>query len=271
MSAIVKVSRGSFSLAARVTGRPEGAPWIVLSNSLGASMEMWAPQLAMLEKHYRVLAYDTRGHGKSDAPEGPYDFDDLTGDVIALMDHFGIASADYMGLSLGGMTGLGLAIHHGDRIERLVCCDARADAPAGFVESWDNRVAAIESGGLAEILGGTMERWFSEGFRTGEPRQMASMDAMFLATSITGYKGCAAALKTLDYLGDLGRIACPTLYVVGDEDMGSPPAVMKDMAAKTPGSRYAEIPGAAHIANVDKPDAFNAVVAGFLGLDQAAA
>lgn len=261
-----RVDRGAFEIATSVTGQPEGAPWIVLSNSLGASMEMWLPQLKLLGKHYRVLSYDTRGHGRSDAPEGPYTFDDLTGDVIGLMDYFGIGQADYMGLSLGGMTGLGLAIHHPERIKRLICCDARADAPEGFVKSWGERVAAIEAGGIASILNGTMERWFSQKFRDGQPEMMAAMNAMFLETAATGYKGCAAALQKLDYLKDLDKITCPTLYIVGDEDFGAPPAVMKDMTDHTSGAMLAEIVGAAHIANVDEPEAFNAAVAAFLRL-----
>ncbi|AXS41760.1 3-oxoadipate enol-lactonase [Breoghania sp. L-A4] len=261
-----KVDRGAFYLATSVTGRPEGAPWIVLSNSLGASMEMWMPQLELLGQHYRVLSYDTRGHGRSDAPEGPYSFDDLVGDVVALLDHFRIKKADFMGLSLGGMTGLGLAINHPERVRRLICCDARADAPEGFVKSWDERINAIEAGGLGSILRGTMERWFSQDFRDNQPDQMAAMGSMFLETSVTGYKGCAAALKTLDYLKDLDKIACPTLYIVGDEDFGAPPAVMKDMAERTPGAVMAEIAGAAHIANVDEPEAFNAAIKAFLGL-----
>lgn len=263
---IEKVDRGAFEIATAVTGQPKGAPWMVLSNSLGASMEMWMPQLEFLGRHYRVLSYDTRGHGRSDAPEGPYTFKDLTGDTVALMDHFGIERADYMGLSLGGMTGLGLAIHHAPRIRRLICCDARADAPQDYIASWDQRVAAIETGGLPSVLSGTMERWFSEKFRDGQPKMMAAMNAMFLETSVTGYKGCAAALKTLDYLGDLDKISCPTFYVVGDEDKGSPPAVMQDMAERTPGAVMAEIVGAAHIANVNQPQAFNATVSAFLGL-----
>ncbi len=261
-----KVDRGGFALATSVTGQPEGAPWIILSNSLGASMEMWMPQLELLGRHYRVLAYDTRGHGRSDAPQGPYTFDELVGDVIALMDHFSIDRADFMGLSLGGMTGLGLAIHHPDRIGRLVCCDARADASVGFVKSWDDRIAAIEAGGLASIMSGTMERWFSQKFRDTRQEQMAAMHAMFLETSATGYIGCAGALKFLDYHKDLGRITCPTLYVVGDEDFGAPPAVMKDMADRTPGAVLAEIAGAAHIANVDEPQSFNAAISAFLEL-----
>ncbi len=196
MTAPITVDRGGFRLAAYIDGQGEGAPWIILSNSLGAAAMMWEPQLELLGKRYRILRYDTRGHGASDAPTGPYSFEDLVGDVIALADHFGIARASYMGLSLGGMTGLGLAIHHAGRFERVVCCDARADNPPAFVQSWDDRGAAIDKGGLAAILGMTMERWFVESWRQAHPEALHRFEDAFLATSPTGYRGCAEALKT---------------------------------------------------------------------------
>jgi 3-oxoadipate enol-lactonase len=266
MSRTVTVERRGFSLAASVSGQGEGAPWIVLSNSLGATMMMWEPQLALLGSRYRILSYDTRGHGASETPPAPYRFDDLVGDVIALLDHFGIAKASYLGLSLGGMTGLGLAIRHPDRIERLVCCDARADAPPPFVQSWDDRLAAIGRGGLAAIVSGTMERWFVEDWRKAHPEQLERFEREFLRTSPEGYSGCAEALKQLDYLKDLGRIALPTLYVVGEKDGGAPPAAMRAMADATPGAGFEVVPDAAHLANVDNANAFNRAISSFLGL-----
>jgi 3-oxoadipate enol-lactonase len=262
----VIVDRGGFGLATWVDGCPVGAPWIVLSNSLGATAKMWEPQLALLGKRYRILRYDTRGHGASGAPSAPYSFDDLTGDVIALMDHFDIARADYMGLSLGGMTGLGLAIHHGARLGRLICCDARADNPQPFVQSWDERMAAIDKGGLAAIVGATMERWFVESWRKANPEVLRTFEDAFLATSLEGFKGCAEALKRLDYLKDLGGITVPLLYIVGAKDQGAPPAVVHAMSLATPGSAYVEIADAAHLSNIDNTKDFNAAIGDFLGL-----
>ncbi len=266
MTTSVAVDRGGFKLAAYIDGKGEGAPWIVLSNSLGAAAMMWEPQLELVGKRYRILRYDTRGHGMSDAPPSPYSWDDLTGDVIALMDHFGITQASYMGLSLGGMTGLGLAIHHGNRFERVVCCDARADAPPPFVQSWDDRLAVIDEDGLTAILAGTMERWFVERWRKGNPDALKRFEDAFLVTSVTGYKGCAEALKRLDYLKDLGSIAIPVLYVGGAKDIGAAPVVMRAMAEATLGTSYTEIPDAAHLPNIDNTNAFNAAISGFLGL-----
>jgi 3-oxoadipate enol-lactonase len=260
------VDRGDFRLAAVVSGREQGAPWLVLSNSLGATMMMWEPQLASLQQRYRILSYDARGHGASEAPPGPYAFDDLVADVIALMDRFGIGGASFMGLSLGGMTGLGLAIRHPDRLARLVCCDARADAPAPYVQGWNDRLAAVEKGGLAAIMPDTMERWFVERWRRENPDELRRFQEAFLATSRQGYRGCVAALQQLDYLKDLGQIRCPVLYVAGEKDMAASPATMQAMADATPQGQLAVVPDAAHLSCVDNGAAFRAAVAPFLDL-----
>jgi len=260
-----RVSLGSITLNACVDG-PDGAPWIVLGNSLGADLSMWQPQMALLTTAYRVLRYDTRGHGASDAPPGPYSFDDLTGDVIGLMDHFEIAEAAVMGLSMGAMTGIGLALRYPARIGRMVLADGRADAPEPFRAMWDDRIARVSAGGLEAIAEGTLATWFTEDWRRANPAALASVRQMVLGNSAQGYVGCCRALQGLDYLRDLGRMRSPALYVVGAQDMGATPAVMQEMADATPGATLAVIPGAAHVSNINAPDAFNAAVAPFLGL-----
>jgi 3-oxoadipate enol-lactonase len=242
------------------------APWLVLSNSLAADHSMWDPQVPLLTARYRVLRYDTRGHGRSAAPEGLYSFAMLVDDVVRIMDHHGIGRAAFMGLSLGGMTGLGLAIEHGGRLDKLVCCDARADAPEPYVKAWDERLAVVEREGLPGILQGTVERWLVPSFRAAHPEVVAKVERMILATPPAGYRGCAEALKRLDYLKDLPRIAVPTLFVVGAEDLGAPPEVMRRMAEAVPGAKLAVIPDAAHLPNLDNTPAFNEAIAGFLGL-----
>mgnify|MGYP000648664908 CR=1 FL=1 len=151
--------RSEIALNTRVDG-PRDRPWLVLSNSLGADLSMWDPQIPLLTKRYRVLRYDTRGHGQSDVPPGPYSLDDLVRDVRELFLAFGIQRASFMGLSMGGMTGLGLATLHPERIERVICADARADAPKEFKAMWDKRIATIEHGGLEAIVDGIMAMWF---------------------------------------------------------------------------------------------------------------
>ena len=259
----IRIDRGGFALSALDSG-PKDAPVVVLSNSLGSAVSMWDGLRARLEASHRVIGYDTRGHGRSDAPPGPYTFDDLVADALAVMDHFAVDRAAFVGLSLGGMTGMGLGLAAPERLRKLVVCAARADAPPPFVASWDDRIAAIHKGGLNAIWPGTLERWLTPDARAANPEAVGRLQADFLATSVTGYIGCAGALKGLDYLRHLGELTVPTLYIAGSEDVGAPPAAMEAMAAATPGAQYALIPEAAHIINVNAPAAFDAAVTEFL-------
>ena len=263
MTSFADVEVAGVRLHTAVDG-PPGAPWIILSNSLGANLGMWDPQVAEFSRSFRVLRYDTRGHGQSDVPEGPYHFSDFLGDVIGLMDHFRIDRARFMGVSLGGMTGMGLAIHHSERLERLVVADARADAPEGFRAMWHERIARIRDGGIEAIVEGTLESWISAGTRDSAPEVCAKVRAMVSTTDQAGYIATCEGLKELDYLRLLGDVSTPTLYVGGSEDKGAAPAVMQEMADSTPGGVYAGIAGACHLANLDMPDAFNQTVLPFL-------
>jgi 3-oxoadipate enol-lactonase len=250
-------------LAVQIDGEA-GKPWLLLSNSLAADAGMWDDQIAWLTRTHRVLRYDTRGHGSSSAPEGPYDFSMLVADMVAVLDAVGAQRADVLALSLGGMTALGLALEHPERVRRMVICDARADNPPPFVQSWDGRVAAIREGGMASIVPGTLERWFTAAGRERNPQAAQRASRMILDTSPVGYEGCARALQGLDYLRRLGELKLPVLYVVGEEDMGAPKAAMEAMAAATPGSRLVVLPGLAHVPNMEDPEAFEAAVAPFL-------
>ena len=257
--------RSEVKLNTRVDGR-EDKPWLILSNSLGANLAMWEPQMDALTTSYRVLRYDTRGHGKSETPPGPYSFDDLIADVLQLMDAYGIETASFMGLSMGGMTGLGLAIHHADRIERVVCADGRADAPEPFRAMWDQRIAAVEAGGLEAIADGTLASWFTEDWREANPDAAAGIRAMVTSNDPEGYIACCHALKRLNFLSSLGDAKAPILFVGGAEDKGAAPDVMRAMADATPGGVFHEIAGAAHVANINAPKAFNAAISEFLNL-----
>ncbi|WP_114965533.1 3-oxoadipate enol-lactonase [Alkalilacustris brevis] len=257
------ISGPSGELFTRVDG-PEGAPWIVLSNSLGASSGMWRPQIDMLTGHYRVLRYDTRGHGRSATPPGDWSFDDLVADVIAVMDAHDVTRADFLGLSLGGMTGLGVALRHPERLRRLVVADARADAPEAFRENFLARLRKVEAGGIEAIADATLETWFTEAWRQANPDELAKVRAMILGTDPAGYVRCCHTLRTLDYLKDLGRITIPVLYLGGDRDAGAPPDVMHDMADATPRGQFELIPDAAHVSNISNPHVFNCSVERFL-------
>lgn len=244
------------ALHIRVDG-PEGAPWIVLSNSLGANLTMWDGQMDLLTRRYRVLRYDTRGHGLSETVVTPFGFDDLVADMAAVMDACGVERADILGLSLGGMTGLGFALTHPDRLGKLVCADARGEATEPVRQMWDGRIAAVGDGGLEAILEGTLASWFTADWRADNAGPEQRVRDMILANDPVGYVGCCHALKQLDYQRRLGEIRAPVLYLVGSEDKGAPPDEMRAMAAATPGAQFVEIPGAGHLANINAPAPFN--------------
>ena len=264
---VVMIDGPGGRLATRADG-PADAPAIILSHSLGATMQMWTPQMELLARHRRVIRYDARGHGASDVPDGPWSFEDLVADVNAVMEAHDVSRGDFLGLSLGGMTGLGLALAHPNRIERLVMADGRADAPEPFRENWDLRIGKVRAGGLAAIADGTLESWFTAAWRAANPEAAAEVRAMILATDPEGYMRACATLKTLDYLRLLGGMKVPTLYLCGEHDMGAPPEVMRAMADATPGARFELVPDAAHVANINNPAAFNAAIAGFLDLPE---
>ncbi len=248
------------TLAVRIDGEA-GRPWLVVLNSLGADGRMWDDQMPLLTRTHRVLRIDTRGHGGSDTPAGEYDFAMLVADVTGVMDRLGIERADILGLSLGGMTALGLGLAQPQRVGRMIVCDARANATPPFVAGWDDRIAAIRKGGMEAVLEGTLDRWFTPDV---DPAVRARAREMLLATSPEGYIGCACALKRLGYLRALGKLSMPVLYVVGEHDAGAPRAAMQDMAARTPQSAFHVIPGMAHVPNMEAPGAFEAAVAGWL-------
>jgi 3-oxoadipate enol-lactonase len=257
---------GGLRLWTRVDGNPE-KPWLVLSNSIMATDVMWDAQMNDLVKTYRVLRYHARGHGLSDRPAGPYTFDNLASDVLALMDHFEMKNPAFMGLSLGGMTGLGVALKAPSRLRALVCCDARADAPPAFVQGWNDRINLVRTSGIEAIADGTLERWLSAPFRATHPEAVEKVMGMMLTTSGVGFEGCAEALKKLSYLDQLDQIHIPTLFVVGSEDAGAPAAVMRQMSERVAGSRLAIIQGSAHLPNIDNPPEFLSAISNFLQLD----
>ncbi len=246
-------------LSVRIDG-PQGKPWILLSNSMATDLHMWDDQIAFLTQTHRVVRYDTRGHGQSTAPRGPYDFDMLVADMLAVLDHVGAERADIMGLSLGGMTALGLGLAHPGRVRRMVVCDARADNPPPFVASWDERIAAVEAGGMAAIVPGTLERWFTT---RASAAVRSRAEAMIRATAVPGFTGCARALQGLSYLHRLGALSVPVRYVVGAEDTAAPVAAMQAMADATPGAHLTVLPGMAHIPAMEDPDAFQDAVSGW--------
>ena len=258
----MKADVNGIAINYRVDGK--SGDWVVLSNSLAANYTMWDAEAEVLRRDYRVLRYDTRGHGGSGATEGVYSLDMLIADVTGLMDAVGIETAHYVGLSLGGMTGLGLALGAPERLKTLVVCDARADAPAAFRDSWDERIAVAREKGMEPLVEPTIERWFTEAFRGGNPTVLDKVRGMIRGTSVDGYIGCGRAIQNLYYLPRLGKIGVPTLFVAGAQDMATPPDAMKAMHEAVPGSQYALIDPAAHLSNIENQEAFMRALGGFL-------
>lgn len=250
-----RVTSGDAVIAVAIEGAID-KPWLILSNSLAADRSMWDGEVGGLANDYRLLRYDTRGHGDSTAPAGPYSFDMLAGDVVALMDHFGIASSSFVGLSLGGMTGLKLALEHPGRISQLVCCDARADVPGAAHPAWDQRCALAREQGMPAIVDDTIQRWVTEETRASSPETVAAIARMIRGTAVEGYAGCIAAIKTAAFAQRLPDLDVPTAYLVGEQDSGAPVEVMREMAALTPGGVLHIVPKAAHLPNLDDPPAF---------------
>jgi 3-oxoadipate enol-lactonase len=242
---------------------PEDAPVLVLSNSLGTTHRMWDDNIEPLTERFRVVRYDTRGHGDSPAPPGPYSIDDVAGDVLALLDRLGIERVSFAGVSLGGMTGLWLAANAGDRIERLAACCTAAYLPP--VDMWEDRAATVKSEGMGAIVEATLERWFSPAFHESDPDTIERFRADFLAIPPEGYAGCCMAIAGNDLRDRLGAIEAPTLVIAGEDDPATPPEKAEEIAAGVSGSRLEVLPGARHLANVERAADVNGVLLEHLG------
>jgi 3-oxoadipate enol-lactonase len=250
-------------VAHRVDG-PQGAPSVVLSNSLGATWQMWDPQLPALTATKRVARYDHRGHGASPTPPGPYDIADLGADVIALLDRLAIEATSFVGLSLGGMVGMWLAAHHPSRIETLalICTSALPGAET----AWRTRASLVRNEGTAAVADAVVGRWFTPELAEREPELVSRMVAMVSATSAEGYAACCGVLERLDLRAECRRIGAPTLIVAGAEDPAMPPEqhgrVVSELIA---GSRYVELSPAAHLVNVEQPEVVTGLLLEHLG------
>jgi len=242
---------------------PEGAPWVVFSNSLATTVAMWDEQAAALKGKYRVLRYDQRGHGATDAPAGRYAFDTLVADAAALMDALGIRQACFAGLSMGGATALGLAQQHPDRVSGIVICDSGCMSTPASSQQWEERIAVARQKGMEALVAPTIARWFPAETVQKNPPHLDKVRAMIRATPVDGFIGCAAALADHNYNAKVASVTCPVLFICGEKD-GTTPAAMQDMQKRKPGSRYVELAGAGHISNMDRPAEFNRAVAEFL-------
>ena len=255
----------TINLHSQVSGLSDG-PGLLLSNSLGTTTNMWNSLLPSLEQHFKVVRYDTRGHGKSPTPSAPYSFDGLVDDAFSVMDRHELETASVMGCSLGSMTALGMGLSKPERIERIVCTAARADAPQPFKQSWDDRVAIVNEKGISALWEGSLANWLTPAFREAQPDTVEQLKSDFLLTTPEGYKGCASALKELDYLIHLGSMKVPTLYVAGSEDKGAAPQTMQEMAEASFDGQFALIPDCGHIVAANNPSDLHSAIKDFLSL-----
>lgn len=259
--------RGAFRVA--LDGDPAAAP-LVLSNSLGTTLEMWAPQVAALSKNHRLIRYDTRGHGGSPITPGPYDFDGLGQDVLAVLDALEVEKAAFCGISMGGHTGLWLGINAGLRFSAIVVCNSAARI--GSAQAWTERAAMVRAGGAAgmqALADSAPGRWFTEGFIQAQPGAVQQVQEVLSSLDPEGYAACCDALACSDLSGETQRFVTPALLLAGEFDPVTTVADARAMQVDIAGAQLAVVP-ASHLSNLEAPDAFNKAVVDFLVQTRAA-
>lgn len=236
-------------------------PVLVFSNSLGTNHTMWNPQMPELSKHFRILRYDTRGHGESSVTPGDYTIEQLGRDVIALLDALGMHRVHFCGLSMGGSIGMWLGVHAPERLDHLVLCNTAAKI--GTPEVWSARIATVRSEGMKPVAAAVIERWFTPEFRTNHPEQVAWTRHMLENSPPDGYASNCAAVRDADLRSVLPRITAPVLIIYGAKDPVIPLAIVQYLASQIPGSKTVEL-DASHLSNVEQADAFTQALLTFL-------
>ncbi len=247
-------------------GGPEDAPVMVLANSLGSDLRIWDRVVAQLAGQFRFLRYDKRGHGLSETTPAPYLMDDHIGDLIGLLDALDIKEAIVVGVSVGGMIAQGLAARQPKRVRGLVLCDTAHRI--GDEALWDQRIRAIQEGGIAALADAILERWFTADFRKHRADELALWRHMLVRTPVDGYTGTCAAIRDTDLGPETAKIDVPTLVVCGAEDGATPPDAVREMAALIPKARFNLIEGAAHLPCIETPENLSEMIAGFVEENQ---
>lgn len=242
-------------------GGPKGKPTLVFANSLGTDFRIWRDVIVRLAGEFPILTYDKRGHGLSDVGETPYSIEDLVWDLSGLLDHAGVERSIVVGLSVGGMIAQGLHEARPELIEGLVLCDTAHRI--GTEEMWDARIDAVQSSGLDAISGPVMERWFTEDYRSADNADFAGYVNMFERQPEDGYAATCAAIRDADMTEIAKQIDVPTLCVVGDEDLATPPALVAELTALIEGARMETIAGAGHLPCIEQPEALSGLIRGF--------
>jgi 3-oxoadipate enol-lactonase len=244
-------------------------PWIVFSHSLACTSAMWKPQIPEFAKRYRVLLFDTRGHGRSSAPKvGPngagYAFDDLAADVESLLMALGIDRPHFVGLSMGGMLGQALALKYPNRLRSLIIADSVCEWPPGTAEVFAGRVEQTRELGMQSVVEATLGRWFTSPFHASNPQELLEIGQQIATTPVEGYAGCSYSIPRVHFAGQLKTIAAPILVMVGREDPATTVALARQIHEAAPGSSLSIIDRAAHLSNVEQPAAFNMAIQKFI-------
>ena len=238
-----------------------GTPVLVFSNSLGTNYSMWDPQFPEFRKKFRVLRYDTRGHGQSSLTPGPYSIEQLGKDVVALLDALDLGHVHFCGLSMGGMIGIWLGVNAPERLNKLVLCNT--GAKIGTAATWNARIDAVQKNGMKSVASAVVERWFTPPFRQKAPATIANTLKMLEETNPDGYAACCAAVRDFDFRDQLSRIRTSALVISGAHDPATPPADGRFLSQQIPGARYVEL-NAAHLSNIEDQDRFTNELAAFL-------
>ena len=242
----------------------EGAPWLALSHSLACSVRVWDPQIAALKDQYRILAYDTRGHGASEAPAGAYTLEMLADDLFHLLKTLKIEKPHFCGLSMGGMIGQTFALKYPGALKTLTLADTTSRYPEAAAPLWVERIKTAEAKGMEPLAQATLERWFTEPFRRSQPAVVDGVRKLILTTPVTGYAGCCHAIPKINLTARLKEIKCPILVIVGADDPGTPVAMAREIHDHAPGSQLVILPSAAHLANLEQPAGFSRALRDFL-------
>jgi 3-oxoadipate enol-lactonase len=257
----MKTKANGITINYQVDG-PEGAPWLVFSNSLATSIAMWDEQAAALKDKFRVLRYDQRGHGSTDAPAGRYTYATLLDDAVQLMDALSIKKAHFAGLSMGGATAMGLAQKYPDRVDHIIVCDSPCQSTPQSAQGWEERIVVAQNKGIEALVEPTIGRWFPPETVTKNPPHLDKIRAMIRATPVNGFIGCAAALADHDYATAVATVKHPVLFMTGEKDAATAP--MRKLHEKLAGSRFVELAGAGHISNMERPQEANTAIQDFI-------
>jgi 3-oxoadipate enol-lactonase len=259
----MKITANGITINYELEG-PATAPVLTLSHSLATDLTMWDPQIPALSRRYRVLRYDTRGHGGTDAPAGRYSLEQLADDARALLAALGIAKTHWIGLSMGGMIGQTLALRAGEVLQSLALCDTSSRIPREAQPAWDDRIRTAERDGMEPLVDATLGRWFTPAFRERRRDAVTRVADMIRGTNPCGYAGCCHAIRALDLTHRLEAIALPTLIIVGEEDPGTPVAASEAIRNAIPASELVVLKSASHLSNIEQADEFTRTLLGFL-------